>query len=141
MIIRNKNKFIELTIEGYQFGYRIDNDEFDNNWLVVHLKVGNGTDFWEKSDAALLQWEAEYLNSFFKNKKTGQLNFIEPNLSFILNIGNDRKFILSVILAQEYLPSSVPMSDQYKIEFELTDNEIDEIVRCYKEELSNYPKR
>lgn len=141
MIIRNKNKFIELTIEGYQFGYRIDNDEFDNNWLVVHLKVGNGNDFWEKSDAAFLQWEAEYLNSFFKNKKPGRLNFIEPNLSFILNIGNDRKFILSVILAQEYLPSSVPMSDQYKIEFELTDNEIDEVVRCYKEELSNYPKR
>ena len=118
MIIRNKNKFIELTIERYQFGYRIDNDEFDNNWLVVHLKVDNGNDFWEKSDAAL-----------------------EPNLSFSLNIGNDRKFILSVILAQEYLPSSVPISDQYKIEFELTDNEIDEIVRCYKEELSNYPKR
>lgn len=141
MIIRNKNKFIELTIERYQFGYRIDNDEFDNNWLVVHLKVDNGNDFWEKSDAALLQWEAEDLNSFLKNKKPGKINFIEPNLSFSLNIGNDRKFLLSVILAQEYLPSSVPISDQYKIEFELTDNEIDEIVRCYKEELSNYPKR
>lgn len=85
--------------------------------------------------------EAEGLNSFLKNKKPGKINFIEPNLSFSLNIGNDRKFILSVILAQEYLPSSVPISDQYKIEFELTDNEIDEIVRCYKEELSNYPKR
>ena len=141
MIIRNKIKFIELTFERYQFGYRIDNDEFDNNWLVVHLKVDNGNDFWEKSDAALFQWEAEGLNSFLKNKKPGKINFIEPNLSFSLNIGNDRKFILSVILAQEYLPSSVPISDQYKIEFELTDNEIDEIVRCYKEELSNYPKR
>lgn len=116
MIIRNKNKFIELTIERYQFGYRIDNDEFDNNWLVVHLKVDNGNDFWEKSDAALLQWEAEGLNSFLKNKKPGKINFIEPNLSFSLNIGNDRKFILSVILAQEYLPSSVPISDQYKID-------------------------
>jgi len=95
MIFHCKNgQFVELKITGYQFPEILD-DDWDSNWLMVYINVKSTKKNWNTTDPAITTFELRSLIKWFKsiseNKivKYKEMNFTEPNISFILLNGFD----------------------------------------------------
>src|SRR5688572_10727282 len=82
----NSGDFVRLKLTGYQFPDD-EHDEYDSNWVVVHVHAGLNGRVWERSDACLLTWEVEWLASWLEGLALQQnvetvADFLEPNLRF-----------------------------------------------------------
>jgi len=84
-LIGKNGSSIELSVVGYQFP-ELENEEYDSNWLNVHISVTHPKGSWASSDPSLLTYELRELGLWLeaiseKPNEPSELSFVEPNLS------------------------------------------------------------
>ncbi len=104
----DSNRF-ELSVVGYQFPH-LENEEYDSDWLRIHIQVNHPRGTWTSTDSCLLTWEVERLVEWFTSIAKGNPiaddeDFIEPNLRFELLDDRSR---MRVYFELECRPSWAP---------------------------------
>lgn len=140
------NQTVLFEIAGYQFP-DIPYDEWDSNWLMIHLNVTSSLGSWEVTDPSMLTWEIKSLARWFKDisedpvRVDPQKVFTEPNISFELlpGITSPRHFRIHFNL--ESKPVNAKKDTGYFVECpgdaETLKRYSDELM----EELSRFPRR
>ena len=139
------NQFVELSILGYEFS-EITN-EWDSNWLLMHINVKSDEKQWNKTYPAIttfeLKWLIDWLKNISDNKivKYKWINFTEPNISFeLINNYNSKIKNIKIHLMAEFNPLTDVGTD-YCIEFNATNNQLKNISNELEIELKNFPER
>lgn len=145
MILKNENKYIEFSIEDYEFpDIHSQNNKFDYdaNWLICKIHyVEDKTDVTYK-EQCLLTYELEYMVeeiSKIVDSKTDYFipRFIEPNLYIAAGrIGGK-----IVMIFEFFYEMNAKDIKKIGISVELTHSEANEILCNLKEMLNNYPIR
>jgi hypothetical protein len=137
----------ELKVIGYQFP-DLENEEYDSDWLSIHLRVVHQRGTWTSIDPSLLTWEvsslAEWLQSISRGESVDEEeSFLEPNLSFQLTGNGARK--LRVYFELESRPEWAPYDGSSRedlwLEFELDPVQLRNAVASLREALQRYPVR
>ena len=140
------NQIVDFQITNYEFP-KITNDEYDDNWLLIYLKVKSKLGNWQTIDPSLLTSEVKELIDWFnalvqnKHPKYVNLSFIEPNLSFELleNVSDNSKFKIKFNL--ESKPKSAKEDEEYYVDCIADKQELKRIVEELEKELAKYPPR
>ena len=140
------NQIVDFRITNYEFP-KITNDEYDDNWLLIYLKVKSKLGNWQTIDPSLLTSEVKELIDWFntlvqnKHPKYVNLSFIEPNLSFELleNVSDNSKFKIKFNL--ESKPKSAKEDEEYYVDCIADKQELKRIVEELEKELAKYPPR
>ena len=88
MILSDKEKFIKLSVLGYEFAH--SEDEYDANWLLVEVQAKYRNRDWTLRDPCLLADELVELINWLEHlsEKTNgvtSIEFMENELSFEFN--------------------------------------------------------
>ena len=146
MIIECINgQFVELNILGYQFP-EILNDQWDSNWLMVHINVKSTKKHWESVDPAITTFELKNLINWLKNisdnkiEKYTDMDFTEPNIAFELknNFDSTTKEI-KICFRLEFSP--LKNGKKYSIQFKATNEQLKTYVKNLEYELNKFPER
>jgi hypothetical protein len=138
---------VELKITDYQFPNQSVSDQYDRNWLMICIDVKSKLGHWRTSDPSLLTWEVlELINWLYDisnniEVKWNPLEFIEPNLSFILIKGEDDKRCLRIKFDLESRPESAKDDIDYFVDCQLTNEALRQMAQGLKIELKKYPQR
>lgn len=147
MTIADDTKSLSIEITGYEFAYthRREPYDSDNNWLYIQVKYSDKDREWRCAGPALLTWEAESLVEFLCNPPgegvgAAEIEFIEPNLSFIISRRGKAGYTLTVILSLEFNP---PFSGKkyFKLEFEASADELSGLASQMEGQISRFPVR
>ena len=140
---------LELAIVGYE-SPDVEGDQYDSNWLMLHVEARDGETAWSAEDPALLTWEVERLAKWFTRLAQGRFEhpwcgFVEPSLEFRADPAENSQVRLRVYFELELRPpgrsaSVVGRRDIY-LEFVLTADQLRTAARQLREELSRYPVR
>jgi hypothetical protein len=139
-------QFVEIKILGYEF-QKISNDEWDDNWLVIHINVKSTEKHWTATAPAITTFELKGLIDWIKNisnnkiEKYKKVDFTEPNISFELlnNFDSDVKQI-KINFFLEFNPLS-NMDTEYFVELIATNEELKKYANELEDELKKYPER
>ena len=140
------NQTVDFRITNYEFP-KISNDEYDDNWLLIYLKVESKLGNWQTIDPSLTTWEVreliDWFNLLLQNKQPKHINlsFIEPNLSFELlkNISDTTTFRIKFDL--ESKPKSAKNDDEYFVDCLVDKQDLKRIIDELEKELAKYPER
>jgi hypothetical protein len=139
------NQFVELSIAGYEFPEITD--EWDSNWLFVHINVKSNENQWDKIHPAITTFELKWLIDWFKNisknkiEKYKQMNFTEPNISFeLINNFDSSVKNIKIHFVEEFNPIT-DVGIDYCIEFNATNEQLRNYSKELKTELKKYPER
>jgi len=139
------NQTVDFRITNYEFP-KISNDEYDNNWLLIYLKVKSKLGNWQTIDPSLLTYEIKELIDWFdallqnKQSKYVNLNFIEPNLSFeLLENVSELKFRIKFNL--ESKPQSAKENEEYYVDCVVNEHELKRIIDELEKKSAKYPQR
>lgn len=139
----NGNSF-KLEIVGYEFP-NIKDDYYDSNWLMIQIDVISSQGIWNATFPALLTFEVEqlvnWLNSSdsIKNNPQG-CGFIEPCLDFQFTSKADGQLFLNIQFGNEMSPNWAP-SNEFEIEFPVSDIDLSQAAKDLRLELENFPQR
>jgi hypothetical protein len=148
MIINGiNNQTVEIKIINYEFPNRTD-DDWDNNWLNIYLKVKSEVGNWQTIDPSLITWEVKAIIDWFLALSRDEipnslvLDFLEPNLSFeLLDSNNERLKMFRINFDLELRPKSAIDDKKYFVDC-LADNiELTRIADELQIELDKYPQR
>lgn len=138
---------VELKITNYQFPDNRDGD-WDGNWLNIHLKVDSKVGKWQTIDPSLTTWEVQEIIDWFdilskdKEPEYRLITFTEPNLSFeLLNEPTDNDKLIRINFDLESKPKSATDDKEYFVDISANKDELIEITKGLKDELSRYPER
>ncbi|HOF35036.1 MAG TPA: hypothetical protein PK624_13555 [Spirochaetota bacterium] len=143
--IEKGNRYIELTIIGYQFPAD-ENGYYDSNWLQIMLNADDGKTVWSKIDPSLLTIELIKAAAWFRDLSDGRnpvsqiLSFIEPCLSFEYSL-REGMCLLSVRFTSELSPFSKESDSLYIVELELSKAELADIAGQFECEFLKFPPR
>ncbi len=136
----------ELRVAGYQFP---DLEGLhDANWLNITINVAmSEKGSWTATDPCLETWELQELIEWFEAIRSDQptkneITFIEPNLHCKL-VGDNVKSVqifFELELRPEWARQRVSGSDLW-VEFELTPENLDEIISSLTADLARFPIR
>jgi hypothetical protein len=147
VILTNINKEVfRLEIVRYQYPELLTPLDYDSNWLIIKIEVYKDGKNWNRSDPALLTWEAEQIISWFRDVAANKLvntplEFIEPNLSFSLqHLGNKKQFI-RLSLDLEFLPVPYDDEDDCFIDFPIHPEMLVTAALDLEVNLSRFPQR
>ncbi|MDR1220242.1 MAG: hypothetical protein LBK73_11640 [Treponema sp.] len=139
------NQFIELSVIGYQFSKITD--EWNSNWLLVHINVKSNEKHWNKTDPAITTFELKWLIDWFKNisenkiEKYKRMDFTEPNISFeLLNDFESNIKQIKINFMAEFNPIS-DVGTEYSIELNATNKQLKKYAEDLEIELNKYPER
>jgi len=102
------NQFVELSVLGYEFPEKTD-DEWDSNWLLIHINVVSNEKQWDITDPAItsfeLKWLIDWINNISENKieKYKWMDFTEPCISFELINNFDSRMLKAFSLSCQTL--------------------------------------
>lgn len=148
MIIKGiDNQSVELKITNYQYPSSLDKD-LDGNWLSIYLKVDSKTGKWQTIDPSLTTGEVQELVDWLYNlsndtkPKWTNMKFTEPNLSFyLLNDFSEKNKRIRLKFDLECRPKSAKDSEEYFVDFESDNIELQKIANDLTSELKKYPIR
>jgi hypothetical protein len=140
---------IQLSIAGYQYPENRP-DDYDSNWLRMHLQVTIPHGSWEVTDPFFLTWEVASLADWFSQLADGvsvgsEQSFIEPTLRFERGDISPSGVQLRIFFELEARPPWVhadgaPMDD-LSAELFLTPSELRLAADSLRSQLSHYPIR
>ena len=121
-------------------------DDYDSNWLRVHIDVDSKLGKWQAVDCSLLTWEVEkieeWLNDIYCDRVVNEeLDFIEPNLSFKLLKKVNYEALIRIKFNLESKPKSASEGDDYYIDFKVTESDWDDLIYQFTTENEKYPFR
>jgi hypothetical protein len=127
-----------LSIVSYQFS-ELQIDLYDSNWLVIAGHAALAGHEWEFRDPCLLTYEVSALAEWFEARcedtsKDGEIDFMEPNLSFRWSQG-----ILQINFELECLPSWARRDNTQ--EFCLRFSPSPSVVLSLRADLAKFPIR
>ena len=137
---------VEFKITNYQFP-DMELGKFDDDWLLIYLNVKSKLGHWQTIDPSLTTIEIKELIDWFiklsndKKPKYNPIQFIEPNLSFVLLSYNENKYTIRLRFALESRPKSAKDNKDYFLDFEYNKTELKQIATDLASELKNYPER
>ena len=138
---------VELKITNYQFPDNQDGD-WDGNWLNIYLKVDSIVGKWQTIDPSLTTWEIQEIIDWFdklsndKEPEFRLMTFTEPNLSFeLLSEPTVKKKLIRINFDLESRPKSATNDNDYFVDILADNDEINELIKGLKNELSEYPER
>jgi|SRR5690554_1276727 len=138
---------VELKITNYQFPDNQDGD-WDGNWLNIYLKVDSIVGKWQTIDPSLTTWEIQEIIDWFdklsndKEPEFRLMTFTEPNLSFeLLSEPTVKKKLIRINFDLESRPKSATNDKEYFVDILADNDEINELIKGLKNELSEYPER
>jgi hypothetical protein len=139
------NQNFKLTVLGYQFP-AIMFDEYDSNWLRIHIVVDSKLGKWESVDCILLTWEMEILTSWLNDiycdrEDSRELDFIEPNLSFKLLEKENYDAVIRINFNLESKPKSALDDDEYYIDFKVSESDWDDLIHQFTLEQRKFDYR
>lgn len=135
---------LKLNVVGYQFPH-LEKEWNDGNWLNIDVQVKHPKGNWQKTDPCLETFELEMLIEWFEKIAKGKevekhLYFIEPCLSF--EFLKSEKNCVRVYLNYEISPPwKKDFEDDFFIEFNFNDNELQRIINDLKEQIKSFPVR
>jgi len=154
------NQFVELSILGYEFPEITDKaDEWNRNWLFVHINVKSNEKQWNKTHPSITTFELKRLIDWFRNisenisVKYSWIDFLEPNISFELTNNYDSNIKnIKIHLWAEFHPfvptcanyrtdSATDAVPDYCIEFNATNEQLKNYANELEIELKKYPER
>ena len=140
-----ENQSFKLTVLGYQFPATMF-DQYDSNWLRIHIDVDSKLGKWQAVDCSLLTWEleaiGEWLNDVYCDRAdSDELDFIEPNLSFKLLNKVDDEALIRIQFDLESKPKSALEDDEYYIDFKVSESDWDDLSYQFEKEYDKFPFR
>ena len=90
--LKNNSDYIRFFIKGYQYpDLKTVTNEYDANWVFLSYTINLKGRRWERTDPSLLIWELRELAAWLGKMKSDnpnpvskEMNFTEPNISFML---------------------------------------------------------
>ena len=144
MIFIDHNNSFEMNLVGYQFKGR-NNDEFDDNWLNIEVKVSQPNGSWSSTDPSLLTWEVARLIEWLESngQESTEIDFIEPNIRFEFIPGNRTTLRIYFELESRpnWAPSDVAGMDDLWADFEVTPRDLKAAADSLRRNLENFPER
>jgi hypothetical protein len=135
---------VTLTITGYEFPNAEGLDEFDANWLVIRADVRNDDGNWRKSSACLLTSEVAALADWL-DSPGGELDFIEPNLTFecIDRSADEARLIVwfELELRPDWANSGVAGQRDLSADLTVSRSELTQASRELRDQLAAFPSR
>jgi len=135
---------VEIVLDGYQFPH--PGEEWDANWLNVTVRVTCGNRYWERTDPALLTWEACSLVGWLKDLielqdgMEREIGFIEPCLAFALR-GDGETLQLAVLLALEFSENRSLPDQEDEIIFPVKGLDLKTFAKALEADLWRFPIR
>lgn len=138
-----------LNVLGYQYP-EIDNEEWDSNWLRMHMAVSVPQGSWSVADPFLLTYEvkrlADWLDAVTNDTEAeNEIGFTEPNLWFEVIDAMGRGKYLRAHFAIECLPpwaaSNEHGTEDIFAEFSLSSIDLHTAADSLRYQLSVYPQR
>jgi hypothetical protein len=148
-IYADNNSSFHLSIVGYQFPEN-EKEEWDSNWLRIHMAVALPQGAWSLTDPFLLTYEvgrlADWFDAIANHKQVeNELGFVEPNLGFEVIYQQDTAKYLRVHFGMECLPPWVEKNEHGTADvftdFSLADINLHEAAESLRLQLSFYPQR
>ena len=143
MILKGiNNQKVELKITGYQFP-DAKQDSLDSNWLNIFINVHSNLGNWQTVDPSLMASEFKELIQWFKDLSVNKgaeyhdLYFTEPNLGFDFVKSEDGIKYVKMIFSAESKPQSAKEYQDYFIDFQFSNEELNRIA----DELDNELKK
>ncbi len=168
MILRDGETKLEIRIAGYQFP-ELENEPWDSDWLVVHLRLDTPLGHWERLNPclttfeviSLIDWLGEVVQHFEVFESWRSINlvtrelFTEPNLSFQVfsqspRRNREKSVVFRVYLEAEFLP---PYKDQLiryfdsdgdgevYFDFRVNKDALLDIISSFASQLEHFPER
>ncbi len=135
------NQTVELKITRYQFP-NIKQEPQDSSWLNIFINVKSDQGNWQTVDPSLMVSEFKELIQWFrdlsnnKDEENKDLYFMEPNLGFeLVKIKNGIKYI-KIIFSAESKPKSAKEGNEYFVDFEYSNEELNQIADKLDGELN-----
>jgi hypothetical protein len=143
------NSSFHLRIVGYQFPEN-EQDEWDSNWLRIHMAVVLPQGDWSLTEPFLLTYEVSRIADWFDAiadhaQAANELEFVEPNLRFeVMNLA-DKATYLRVHFGLECLPPWVGKNEHGTgdvfADFRVSNINLHETAESLRLQLSLYPRR
>ena len=115
----------------------------DSDWVRIYLDVKSDLGNWKTTDESLMVSELKELVQWFKDLSLNnkieytELYFTEPNLEFDLIENKNEVKRIKLIFSAESEPKSAIGEQEYFIEFEFTNVELEKIAKELEKELKN----
>jgi hypothetical protein len=139
----------ELTIVGYQFPAIVD-DEWDSNWLNIRIHAQTERGGWSATDPSLSTVDvahlADWLEAIAEGRvQEGDLNFVEPNLSFGLQSVSGDTVALRIWFELEsrppWSPSNAAGERDLWIDLDVRREEVQRAAADLRMQLQEFPPR
>lgn len=137
---------VDFKVAGYQYP-KIDDKDYDGNWLNIYIEVDGNIGKWKTVDACLLTWEIEGLIEEFDKAGRAEVGyksdveFIEPNLRFSLNSKQADEIEIRIEFRLESRPMSWSENEKCFLEGKFNKETVKSIKEGLEQELKRYPKK
>jgi hypothetical protein len=150
-LVSSNGSSFALTIVGYQFPH-LAQEEYDSNWLNIHIDVATPEHSWSATDPCLLTYEvarlAEWLEAIDQGKPVEyEIGFTEPCLWFRLAKTKLRGIVKSLRvhfeleLRPEWARSEQMRKRDLFVEFPISEIDLQQAASALRTQLSDYPQR
>jgi hypothetical protein len=148
-IYADSDTSFHLKVLGYEFPDK-EHEEWDSNWLRIHMAATLPQGAWSVSQPFLLTFEVERLADWLAAVSTGmqaknEIHFVEPNLAFELIETNHGKASLRIHFAMECLPPWEQRSEQARADvyadFPLSAIDLHAAAKALRSQLRTFPQR
>ena len=136
---------IGIGFRGYQ--YPDATDEWDANWLNVHVRVEDGAKAWETVSASFLTGEVAGLRRWLAGITSGDdveagdsVETIEPEIAVVYHGSSGGRYQLTVMLNLGHMPDRVAEKHRV-VDIGLTDGQLAESVDFLLEVEQRLPAR
>jgi len=145
MDLSSESKLLVLTIGNYEFFDA--EDEYDRNWLMVHVFVEEPSGRWSFNEPFLLtstlpMW-AEWFESLHSRSESDMLPDYDGVLWFEFKGVKDNLYHLTARFYQEGLPPWAKVKNKriYKVDFQVPENQIKDAAESFRAYINQFPPR
>ena len=137
---------VELKVVGYQFP-QLEHEEYDSDWLRIHIRVTHPRGTWSSTDACLLTWEAAGLANWLHAIANGESvdeeeSFMEPNLRFhLLENGSKLRLYFELECRPSWAPSDGAGMDDLWVDLDANSQQLVNAAESLRADLERFPVR